>query len=106
MFGDFMQNFGLQFPFQGTDPAGGLFGQNTPTAPGQAPLGGAAQPSGGGAKQDAPGTVPQPPAAGVQGQQPLTPQSPLAPQQTSPGETSGQETPAAGVGNQFGKTGT
>lgn len=107
MFGDFMQQFGLQFPFQTVDTQGGMLGQNTP----QGPQLGSTFPGTGTAA--APATPPAPqasPAAGVGGPSPPpTAPSPLA-SPLSPGQAQlpmpaapEQSAPAAGVGSQFGK---
>ena len=92
MFGNFMQNFGLDFPLQQADAQGGLFGPNAPTP--DATLGGPAAPGGAGtglnmhppASTTAPapaGGISAPPAtanaAGATGGQPAAPApSPLA----------------------------
>jgi hypothetical protein len=129
MFGNFLQNFGLDFPLQSADAQGGLFGPNAPTP--DATLGGPAAPGGAGMGLDvsppassavkAPpgitggagamtpppgGNQPQPtsPASfGAPGQAPPSPlASPLA-----PGAGSGlnqpvvDPAPAAGIGSQF-----
>lgn len=70
MFGNFAANFGLEFPMQGADPQGGMFGPNTPVGPE------AAQPGGG-----LPAPAPQPgsaPAAGMAAPSAAPQQSPLA----------------------------
>lgn len=104
MFGDFAKNFGLDFPFQGADPQGGLFGANT---------GPAIQDSTGGAAPAGPVAGPpaaQAPAAGAMGSQitnptplagPLSPGQPQAPQTQNLSEMQGA--PAAGVNSPFGK---
>lgn len=106
MFGDFFQNFGLNFPFQGADPQGGLFGQNAP-APDQAGLGGPATPTGAGQGQPPISA----PAAGTGPASPLANPSPLAPPNSfSPPKPANQPpnvtapAPAAGVGSLFGQS--
>jgi hypothetical protein len=82
---NFDANFGIpQFPFQGTDPTGGLFGANfSPDSGGSMDTGGL-------------GAV-APPAA---------PPGPLAPGAGTPNQPPQPETsppaPAAGIGGQFG----
>lgn len=123
MFGNFSQQFGLNFNI---DPQGGLFG---PTEPGidQPPLGGPAAPSGTGTGtgQPLPGATvakaPNPLPGAIQPQnagQPIAPQgpalgpaqgapsplaSPMAPGQPVPApQPQNEAAPAAGIGSQFG----
>ena len=107
MFGNFLQNFGLNaFPWDSLDAQGGLFGQNAP----QTPLigsqnAGTATPGGGGTAPVPEGSPPVSP-----GPSPMSPSglSPLAsPAQPAPPGTpnpAGTEptAPAAGVGSPFG----
>lgn len=122
MFGNFMENFGLNgFPWQGLDAQGGLFGSNAPQAPligsqssGTAPVSFAPQPAGGpGGVSAAPAGSPaapqgSPPMAGATSPLSLAGQSPLA-APAAPGGPApaipGQNPPAAGVKSEFG-TGT
>lgn len=114
MFGDFLQQFGLNFPLQAADVQGGLFGLNAPVpgdpSVGTAPppmaapgggVGGAKAPLGANASAALPVTAPPPATAQQQPQQsPLA--SPLAPGQGQLGGLSQNEpAPAAGVGSQF-----
>jgi hypothetical protein len=123
MFGDFLQNFNLQFPLQGADAQGGLFGQNAPTQD-QPPLGGPAAPGGAGTGLNmaqpasgagkAPPSVTAPPSGG-NNLQPVAPPAATAPPAPSPlasplapgggsgfqGQPQNDPAPAAGVGNQF-----
>ena len=130
MFGDFMKQFNLDFPFTALDAQGGLFGANAPQE-GQPPLGGPAAPGGAGTglniSTPAPASAPGPAGPGTitppkmtdpgqaglpQQQQPQ--QSPLA-SPLAPGGGAGfgqlqpqpqpDPAPAAGVGNQFNKAG-
>lgn len=111
MFGDFSSQFGLQFPFLGMDPQGGMLGQNAPVSPevGSQQLG--QQGTGGTGAPPAP-ALQGSPTAGVGGlpSAPTAPSplaNPLAPGQTLQGPAAGVEqgppAPAAGVGSQFGK---
>jgi hypothetical protein len=118
MFGDFLQNFGLNaFPWDSLDAQGGLFGQNAPQTPligsqnagtAPAPGSGPAAPGGGNNIQ---------PVAAPQGSPPASPAaSPMSPGGGSPlgnpGATGAPATPnsappqpaapAAGVGSPFG----
>jgi hypothetical protein len=116
MFGDFLQNFGLNaFPWDSLDPQGGLFGQNAP----QTPLIGS-QPSGTAPPHAGPGTPAPPSIVGgttPQGSPPGGgPGSPLSPAAQSPlaspasfatpgtpnPSPSPPTAPAAGVGSAFG----
>ena len=100
MFGNFAQNFGLNFPLQGADVQGGMFGQNAP----------APDP---GAQGGLPAPAPQPnagPAAGMAapsaGPQPSPLASPLGPgqqQQPQPSLPDQAAAPAVGVGSPLGK---
>ena len=126
MFGNFMQNFGLDFPLQQADAQGGLFGANAPQA-GEPPLGGPAAPGGAGTGLNmtapatggpppgpggplaAPGVITPPAATNPAGSGSAAPSplaSPLAPgggasalQQPPP--PADNPAPAAGVGSQF-----
>ncbi len=124
MFGDFFQNFGLNFPMQGADPQGGLFGDDAPVV-GQPPLGGPAAPGGAGTGRTGPNTVaPTGPALPGSIEAPLVSQnaagagspapapsptpspfaSPLAPGQSPPAQPQppqGDSAPAAGINSQF-----
>ena len=106
MFGDFMQNFGLNgLPWDGIDAQGGLFGSNAPQTPlvGSQPAGIAPSRGGGGPAGPLPGApaAPQgsPPVGG--NLSPMSPSgaSPLA-NPAQPGQGGGA--PAAGVGSPFG----
>lgn len=123
MFGNFMENFGLNaFPWDSLDPQGGLFGSNAPQQPligsqsaGTAPISFAPQPAAGqngGAPSPANGPVaPQgspPMSSGASS--PLSPasQSPFAAPPATGGApmaplTQNQSSaPAAGVNSEFG----
>ena len=113
MFGDFLQNFGLNaFPWDSLDPQGGLFGQNAP----QTPLIGSQEPGAAPGPQVAhnPGGPGLPQGSSPSGGQnsPLSPggQSQLAnpagfgaPGAANPAPTQPiAPAPAAGVGSAFG----
>ena len=112
MFGNFMENFGLNgFPWQGLDPQGGLFGSNAPQAPligsqsaGTAPVSFAPQPAGDrsgapAAPQGSPPIGPTSSPLSMEGQSPFaSPASPGGPAAGVPG----QNPPAAGVKSEFG----
>jgi hypothetical protein len=122
MFGDFMQNFGLNaFPWDSLDPQGGLFGPNAPQTPliGSQPMGPAPAPApgGGGPGGTVPGVTAHDPGPAPQGSPPVSPAaSPMSPGGSSPlaspasfagpgtpNPTPPQPTaPAAGVGSAFG----
>ena len=121
MFGDFMKQFGLSFPWDGVDAQGGLFAQNAPEIAGNVgstQMGGS--PVAPGAGMAAPGGSPQgaPPAAGIGGPTPLGGDRSYAPNLTSPlarqsplaapqqGQPSAPAAPAAGVQSPFGPQGT
>lgn len=106
MFGNFAENFALNFPI---DVQGGLF-PTAPPAPPQASAGSSAAAAGGPATPPG-GAAPAPslaPAEGVGGASPAPTApgsalgSPLAPQQM-PTAPQSEPPPAAGVGSQFGK---
>lgn len=114
MFGDFYQNFGLNFPLQGADPQGGLLGANSPPGP---PQSGVGSPEAAGGAPLAPTAPAAPaaslsPAAGVGGASPSPTaagsplSSPLGMGQATTAPTNPAEpspmAPAAGVGSQFG----
>lgn len=114
MFGDFLQQFGLDF--QLSDPATqvGLLGLNTlqPTQPsvGTAPppmaapagdVGGAKTPPATAATAAPPASASPPPAAPQQQPQSSPLASPLAPGQSQLGPLQNEPAPAAGVGSQF-----
>jgi hypothetical protein len=128
MFGNFLQQFSLDFPLQSADAQGGMFGLNapvagdpsagtTPPAPGGAGTGlNMAQPASGAAK--APPSVTAPPSGG-NNLQPVAPPAATAPPAPSPlasplapgggsgfqGQPQNDPAPAAGVGSQFNKAG-
>src|ERR1700733_381246 len=106
MFGsNFDANFGIpQFPFQGTDPQGGLFGANFSGDAGGSPD------TGGGLGNVAPSAAPAAPPAGAgQGpapssmlQTPLTSASPLSTGQAPPAAATPLTSPlpsSAGIGS-------
>lgn len=97
MFGNFLQNFGLNFPFQGADPQGGMLGPNAPDQ--QQPGPGADQPiaaNPASQQQSAPAAASSPLAS------PLSPQA--APAASSAGPAQPQAAPAAGGGSPLGRT--
>lgn len=113
MFGDFLQNFGLNaFPWDSIDTQGGMFGQNAPQTPliGSQPSG-TAPPHGGPAAPAPPAvTAPQGGSPASPAPSPMSPggQSPLAspagfggPGTPNPAPTQ-PAAPAAGVGSAFG----
>jgi hypothetical protein len=102
MFGNFAENFGLNFPLQGADVQGGMFGQNAPA------------PETGGASQGGlPAPTPPPaaaPAAGMAAPSAAPQSSPLASplgpgqqQQPQPSLPDQAAAPAVGVGSPLGK---
>lgn len=114
MFGDFLQQFGLNFPLQAADVQGGLFGLNAPVpgdpSVGTAPppmaasagdVGGAKTPPATAATAAPPVSASPPPAAPQQQPQSSPLASPLAPGQSQLGPLQNEAAPAAGVGSQF-----
>jgi hypothetical protein len=118
MFGNFLTQFGLDFPFQTVDSQGGLFGAVAPTdaqapAPATAPGSEITPPPAAGAGK-APPSVTAPPSGG-NNLQPVAPPAATAPPAPSPlasplapgggsgfqGQPQNDPAPAAGVGNQF-----
>jgi hypothetical protein len=122
MFGNFLQNFGLDFQLPDQNPQSGLFGSNAPQA-GELPLGGPAAPGGAGtglnmhppasnATPSPAGIINPPPAAtnpagnGAAQPSPSPLASPLAQGQTNGAgllqlPPTDNPAPAAGVGSQF-----